>query len=221
MTSSALGDALDDVELDRLSAFLDGAGPSAMNLEALDGYFTALICAPQDVSPADYLPEIWGASFSFATPRKADAILELLMRHWNSIVDELAYSLEVEPVYAPLLFEDEAGEVHASDWANGFMTCLDMLDDDWEESDTELANTLSAIRRLAEGEQDGHALDTARREALLDQMITGLPALYGRHGAARATAVAQPRRREAPKVGRNDPCPCGSARKFKQCCGKG
>ncbi|MEI6463362.1 MAG: YchJ family protein [Verrucomicrobiota bacterium] len=24
----------------------------------------------------------------------------------------------------------------------------------------------------------------------------------------------------APKVGRNDPCPCGSGRKFKQCCGK-
>ncbi|MDF1849273.1 MAG: preprotein translocase subunit SecA [Verrucomicrobiales bacterium] len=27
-------------------------------------------------------------------------------------------------------------------------------------------------------------------------------------------------KREAPKVGRNDPCPCGSGKKFKQCCGK-
>jgi len=27
-------------------------------------------------------------------------------------------------------------------------------------------------------------------------------------------------RREAPKVGRNDPCPCGSGRKYKKCCGK-
>jgi len=26
-------------------------------------------------------------------------------------------------------------------------------------------------------------------------------------------------RREAPKVGRNDPCPCGSGKKFKKCCG--
>jgi len=26
-------------------------------------------------------------------------------------------------------------------------------------------------------------------------------------------------RRSAPKVGRNDPCPCGSGRKFKKCCG--
>ncbi|MFG6178078.1 preprotein translocase subunit SecA [Halomonas sp. THAF12] len=30
----------------------------------------------------------------------------------------------------------------------------------------------------------------------------------------------RPLRREGPKVGRNDPCPCGSGKKFKQCCGK-
>lgn len=28
-------------------------------------------------------------------------------------------------------------------------------------------------------------------------------------------------RRDAPKVGRNDPCPCGSGKKYKNCCGKG
>ena len=27
-------------------------------------------------------------------------------------------------------------------------------------------------------------------------------------------------KREAPKVGRNDPCPCGSGKKYKNCCGK-
>ncbi len=27
--------------------------------------------------------------------------------------------------------------------------------------------------------------------------------------------------RENPKVGRNDPCPCGSGKKYKKCCGKG
>lgn len=26
-------------------------------------------------------------------------------------------------------------------------------------------------------------------------------------------------RRVAPKVGRNDPCPCGSGKKYKKCCG--
>jgi preprotein translocase subunit SecA len=27
-------------------------------------------------------------------------------------------------------------------------------------------------------------------------------------------------KRSGPKVGRNDPCPCGSGKKYKQCCGK-
>ena len=32
-------------------------------------------------------------------------------------------------------------------------------------------------------------------------------------------AVGRTVRREAPKVGRNDPCPCGSGKKYKKCCG--
>ena len=28
-------------------------------------------------------------------------------------------------------------------------------------------------------------------------------------------------RREVPKTGRNDPCPCGSGKKYKRCCGRG
>ena len=45
----------------------------------------------------------------------------------------------------------------------------------------------------------------------------------GRTGAMEAAmrTVATPVRRDAPKVGRNDPCPCGSGKKFKKCCGAG
>ena len=32
------------------------------------------------------------------------------------------------------------------------------------------------------------------------------------------TPAAETFVREAPKVGRNDPCPCGSGKKFKKCC---
>jgi preprotein translocase subunit SecA len=35
-----------------------------------------------------------------------------------------------------------------------------------------------------------------------------------------SNSTAQTFRREVPKVGRNDPCPCGSGKKYKQCCGK-
>jgi preprotein translocase subunit SecA len=37
--------------------------------------------------------------------------------------------------------------------------------------------------------------------------------------ASEAVSKVQPIR-TGPKVGRNDPCPCGSGKKFKQCCGK-
>ena len=32
-------------------------------------------------------------------------------------------------------------------------------------------------------------------------------------------AILKPFLREAPKIGRNDPCPCGSGKKYKKCCG--
>ena len=38
--------------------------------------------------------------------------------------------------------------------------------------------------------------------------------------AALSAAHAAPVKRDAPKVGRNDPCPCGSGKKYKKCCGK-
>ncbi|MBN1769767.1 MAG: preprotein translocase subunit SecA [Deltaproteobacteria bacterium] len=44
----------------------------------------------------------------------------------------------------------------------------------------------------------------------------------GRGGEARQTGAAQQARganlRTGPKVGRNDPCPCGSGKKYKKCC---
>ncbi|TAM83683.1 MAG: hypothetical protein EPN47_04920 [Acidobacteria bacterium] len=32
--------------------------------------------------------------------------------------------------------------------------------------------------------------------------------------------VQEPYRRSQPKIGRNQPCPCGSGKKFKKCCGR-
>ncbi|KKQ32738.1 MAG: Protein translocase subunit SecA [candidate division TM6 bacterium GW2011_GWF2_37_49] len=39
-------------------------------------------------------------------------------------------------------------------------------------------------------------------------------------GGADETSRPQPAKRAAPKVGRNEQCPCGSGKKFKHCCGK-
>jgi len=35
-----------------------------------------------------------------------------------------------------------------------------------------------------------------------------------------APRLELPLKRELPKAGRNDPCPCGSGKKFKSCCGR-
>jgi preprotein translocase subunit SecA len=35
-----------------------------------------------------------------------------------------------------------------------------------------------------------------------------------------ASATREPVKRKNAKVGRNDPCPCGSGKKYKQCCGR-
>src|SRR5271170_7578202 len=40
------------------------------------------------------------------------------------------------------------------------------------------------------------------------------------HGEETETQAAAPAKREADKVGRNDPCPCGSGKKYKRCHGK-
>ena len=56
-------------------------------------------------------------------------------------------------------------------------------------------------------------------------VVPSLVAIHA-HWLARRTALPAvasrgPVRREAPKVGRNDPCPCGSGQKYKKCCGQG
>ncbi len=46
--------------------------------------------------------------------------------------------------------------------------------------------------------------------------------LDGPAGAEEAAPVSQsvPIQKQGEKVGRNDPCPCGSGKKFKKCCGR-
>jgi len=70
------------------------------------------------------------------------------------------------------------------------------------------------------------ALERQRREALERETATAA----SRHDAPAPEqsesdqeapgSEGRPVRREGPKVGRNDPCFCGSGKKYKQCCGK-
>ena len=69
--------------------------------------------------------------------------------------------------------------------------------------------------------------DEAEMRALHEEWLqTPRPALEGKkpadvlEGGRLFPSKVETFRRETPKVGRNDPCPCGSGKKFKRCCGK-
>jgi uncharacterized protein len=56
---------LTDAEYDRVSYVLNQfRNEHAMNLEELNGFFTALHCGPSRVDPSEYLPEIWGGEMA-------------------------------------------------------------------------------------------------------------------------------------------------------------
>jgi uncharacterized protein len=58
---------LTDAEFDRLGDFLKSCkGGRAMNVEALDGFFAALIAGPEIVMPSEYYREIFGGEMSEA-----------------------------------------------------------------------------------------------------------------------------------------------------------
>jgi len=61
------------------------------------------------------------------------------------------------------------------------------------------------------------AAAAAQAAALQQQAPVGAPPPG--MAAPQASKPAAPVRRDTPKVGRNDPCPCGSGRKYKKCCG--
>jgi preprotein translocase subunit SecA len=75
------------------------------------------------------------------------------------------------------------------------------------------ATTLSAFRQLL------ISLPREEVHAQLGQFEGTAAAAPGREGEE-ALPVTITIRRQGPKVGRNDPCPCGSGKKFKHCCAR-
>jgi uncharacterized protein len=216
---------LTDAELNRLGEFLKGCkGGKAMNLEELDGFFAALIAGPETVMPSAYLPEVFGSETSdtgaFEELDQGRDILGLLMRHWNTI----AGTLFKDDVYVPLLLEDEKGVTHANDWARGFVRGMHMCHDGWAElfNDEEHGGCVIPMMVLyhehdEDPEMRPEPISPERRENIILHVAAGLLAAYRYFKAHRTASVVT--REPVGKIGRNDPCPCGSGKKYKKCCG--
>jgi uncharacterized protein len=231
MTSQPLSDA----ELDRLSDLLSRFGAKgAMNLEQLDGFFAALIAGPDDVLPSEYLPEIWGDAMVNEDTFRAQAILQdflsLVTRHWNAV----SKTLRSGNVYTPLLLEDEHGVAHGNDWVNGFLGGMELRREDWNPliDDEDNGGSLVPIFALAhEHDPDPELrpydkpISPELREKLIIGVAAGVMRIYRyfeKRGQMASPALSSDAtfRRLTPKIGRNDPCPCGSGKKYKYCCGK-
>ena len=224
---------LTDAELDDLTEALGRFhNERAMNLEELDGFIAALICGPSIIPPSEFLPEIWGGgemadAESFASEEDVQRFVQAVIQHWNFVTE----TLQSGDFHLPLLLEDNEGVAHANDWAHGFMRGMNLRREDWLDlvNDEENGGSLVPIFALAHEHHPNPKLrpykepiDTEQREQLTARMISGVRAIY-RYFARQRRMAAGGRttyRRETAKVGRNDPCPCGSGRKFKHCCGK-
>ena len=223
-------DPLTDGDLDRLGDFLKGCkGGKAMNVEALDGFFAALIAGPETVMPSEYYPEVFGGEMSdaceFGSLGEANEILGLMMRHWNDI----AGTLFKGEVYLPLLLEDEDGTAHGNDWARGFIRGTRLRHDGWAEllADDDHGGWMIPMLMLYHEHGEDPAMrpkpiGPEQREKIIESMTAGLVAAYRyfrQHGQPHVSTRGPEPRHANVKIGRNDPCPCGSGKKCKRCCG--
>ena len=222
-----------EAELDQLGDLLARFGGQAgINPEELDGFFAALICGPSNVLPSEYLPEILrgGIVDAMSTQSALQELISLVTRHWNTICN----TLRSGDIFTPLLLEDAKGNAHGNDWASGFMRGMDLRMEDWLPllRDEEHAGPLVPIFALAHEHDPDPAMrpykepiSAEMRERLIVGVAAGVMKIYKYFEAQRSLgaglqSAATTSRRIAPKIGRNDPCPCGSGRKFKHCCAR-
>jgi yecA family protein len=126
---NASPEALTSAELDTLEDYLEAHG--RMSLEALDGFFCALVSGPEVVLPSEYYAEIWDLDLPFADADQFKSTFELLIRHWNTIASSLMAWAQGGPPYLPILSEDETGVCRGNQWAIGYMLGVSMRHDAW------------------------------------------------------------------------------------------
>jgi uncharacterized protein len=227
---------LTDSDFERLASVLQRfGGKGALNLEQLDGLLAAIVCHPADIPKSEYLPEIWGDAMinedSFAGQPMLQDFLSLVSRH----KDAIAHTLQSGEVFTPILLADTEGNFPGNDWANGFVRGMKLRQPDWVSlfDDENHGGSLVPIFALAhEHDPDPEmrpfeeSVSPERREQLIVGMAAGVMNIYKyfrtHHVSAETSSSAETStyRRFMPKTGRNEPCPCGSGKKFKHCCGR-
>lgn len=88
---------------------------------------------------------------------------------------------------------------------------MDMFEEMISDIKVDVAKILMNIRQQGE----------AKRQETVKITGAALEAIHSVDGGSKiGTDVDKTIRNDGPKIGRNDPCPCGSGKKYKNCCGK-
>jgi uncharacterized protein len=228
---------LSDEELDALELFLlDLDTDEGMTLDMLDGFLHAIVIGPETLLPSDWLPKVWGQQdademmLPAADLDEVQRVMGWVMRHHNSIVSDFEqHPPQPQPLW-PTVQHGQGDQVRefedAEAWAYGFVQGVKLNPAAWQPllSDPQGRRWFRPIGLLgADGfsaAQDALTRTPEQREALAADIAKSLVRIHAfwlplrqavqeRHTAQRMRA----------KVGRNEPCPCGSGKKFKKCCG--
>ena len=215
MRAADLRRPLGRAELETLRQFL-AATPRAMRLPQAHGFLTAIASAPTTLPPSAWQPRILGEP-EFQSIEQARSVMGLVMRLYNHIVTELSEGSTLGP---PNPEDDEA----ISLWCAGYLEATRMDEAWWnDEYGTALLFPFIVLAGEADlvGEEDdrGNIIeDPTPQLARCRETRAATVLKVNQYWTAWRRRNLAPVARQAPKIGRNEPCPCGSGRKFKKCC---
>jgi len=211
----------------------------ALNLESLHGFLFGLAITPDLVKPSEWLPFVFGEEMlTFTDGKKSEQLLETLFNVHDRLIDEREAGRLGFPFNYDKLALEEMPRVQ--DWAFGLFLALGMRPDVWGLRDGQyermlerqegaawaaaVVSTVGLPETLDEAaEADGYAAtdeETGRiYMSMFDQLPDAVATLLEHAGKRRHLRLVPQAPLRVEKTGRNDPCPCGSGKKYKKCCG--
>jgi uncharacterized protein len=205
------------------------APKGTMSPMELDGYLTGIVVSPDQLRPRDWLGGIWGQREpAFDSLVQAQTVMAAVMGRYNAIVEALDAGFKQieagQPAdYRPLFVtaSDTPNHDVVRAWVRGFSKAMALAPEGWTSlaEDKHLQTLLTPFIGFLEF-RDSDFDPADNMDDLLDEAATAIPraAIVLRKIAQFNTERTA---RRYSKVGRNDPCPCGSGLKYKRCCGAG
>lgn len=223
---------MSEQEMDRLEDLLaaDVFRNEAMTLDILQGFLCAAISGPETIPASMWMPLALGESPEYESPAQEKETADLVMKFHDAMASALRNGEDFDLILYGL--EEDPERLDYAAWCEGYVYGAQIGEENWFELAGEFAPDLSEkmeVFFLLSGmlKEDARKnrepwLSAKEEEKALAKAEEAFPGTI--HDIFRFWQVQRsspaPVRREAPKVGRNDPCPCGSGKKFKQCCGK-